>query len=334
MSALAVGEVVGQLLEAGAKGADVVLLAATPGHRGALEDVMATCRRLLAPAVLAGVVADEAMAAGTASGTGPAVAAWAARCGPVTGRWLQAPARSTGTAAAPATTLVALAGAGGEWPARPWEDAPLFPAAGVAGTAAVALGGEVAGTGGWALELAAAATVRVVRALRPLGPVLPADSDGRLLLRLGGVPAFEQLLCLARDGVAAGDLAEVGAGLHVEAPAGGGAPVAVLGQHRATGGLALAAPIAPGVTARLLVRDRRAVRRGVAAALAGAAGAVVLGAPGIGAALEAGAAGRGGPITACVLPAATLYVGAPATLSGGNPAPGRDAVVVAFSPGR
>lgn len=309
MSALAVGEVIGQLLEAGALGADAAVLAATPGHRGALEDLGAACLRLLAPGLLAAVVTDEVGAGGTWSGSRPAVAVWAARSGAlrgITGRPLD-------SGEAPSGTLVAVSGPSGA--------SHGAAAAGMAGLAATSFQGR--SVPGWSMD--APARVRAVAAWRPLGRDLPLDrAEGRLLLRLGGRPAYEQLVEAARDAVAAADLPDVGSGLHVLPVDDAGRPlapaVAVTGHQPATGALALREPIGPAGAVRLLVRDRRALRRAVLDGLPGSC--VVIGGPGIGRALfGAGPAAPG-------LPATALYLGAPVTIAGA--AMGGDAVIVGF----
>ena len=58
----AVGECAGELLESGGPNPDLLLLAVTPPHAGALEDVLHATRALLAPRVQLGVTSDRLLA--------------------------------------------------------------------------------------------------------------------------------------------------------------------------------------------------------------------------------------------------------------------------------
>jgi hypothetical protein len=322
VTALAAGEVIGQLLDAGARHADLVVVGVTPAHGGALEDVAATVARLVEPTVLVATVATDllAVAAGApvASGSGrreaagpapgspgpAAVAALAAAVGPVGGRVLPAGADECVPSAPfePAATLVfgATTAAGPTLRRACAPDGSPAPVVlGGCGPGPVALGRRVAGTGAAvAADLMTAPAVGSAVGLRPLGAPLPVDDvDGRVLLRLGGAPAFDRLVDQARDGVAASELPELGAGLHLErlGPDGraDGAPIPVLGRQAGGSGLALARPVAAGELVRLLVRDAAALRRAGRSALQALGGGPATGAPGPPAVLVIGPPGLG-----------------------------------------
>ena len=75
--AFAVGEVIGQIYEQLGPHPDVVVLFVTAAHTGALDDIMATIRATLAPAVLIGTTASGVIATGQAMEHSPAISVWA-----------------------------------------------------------------------------------------------------------------------------------------------------------------------------------------------------------------------------------------------------------------
>jgi small ligand-binding sensory domain FIST len=82
--AVAVGEVVGQVLERLDGPPDLALLFVTPPHAGALQDAAYTVRKALRPGTLLGCAAVSVVGGGREVEFEPAVALWAGRTGPVT----------------------------------------------------------------------------------------------------------------------------------------------------------------------------------------------------------------------------------------------------------
>lgn len=314
----------------------------------------ATVTRLVEPTVLvatvaAGLLAVEAGAPVASGGSGRAVA------GPAPGSPGPAAVAALAAAVGPVSGRVLPAGADERVPPPPFEPAATLllgatPAAGPTlrracapggspapvvlggcGPGPVALGRRVAGPGAAvAADLMTAPALGTAVGLRPLGaPLLVDDADGRVLLRLGGAPAFDRLVDQARDGVAASELAELGAGLHLErlGPDGRpeGAPIPVVGRQGGGGGLALARPVAAGELVRLLVRDTAALRRAGRNALQALAGGPVAGAPGPAAALVIGPPGLGqalGGGRGPALPPTALVLELPVQTAAGGDAAG------------
>jgi small ligand-binding sensory domain FIST len=83
ITAYAVGEVAGQVLETLGSHPDLALLFMTPPHGGALEDAAATVRATLGPSVLIGCVSESIVGPGREVEGDAAVSLWAGRFGPV-----------------------------------------------------------------------------------------------------------------------------------------------------------------------------------------------------------------------------------------------------------
>src|SRR5579871_479136 len=83
--AYATGEACGQVLEQVGRHPDLVVVFTTMAFGGALEDVAATVREVLAPSVLIGAATDTVIGTGREVEEGPAISLWAARFGPVAG---------------------------------------------------------------------------------------------------------------------------------------------------------------------------------------------------------------------------------------------------------
>src|SRR5438874_220066 len=81
ITAYAVGEVTGQVLERLGPEPDLALLFVTTGHAGALEDAAAAVRTLLAPRVLLGCAAAAVVGNGQEVEFTPGVSLWAGRIG-------------------------------------------------------------------------------------------------------------------------------------------------------------------------------------------------------------------------------------------------------------
>jgi small ligand-binding sensory domain FIST len=85
VTAYAVGEAAGQVLEALGPYPDLVVLFLTPPHGGALEDAAAAVRDVLQPSVLIGCVSESIVGTAREVEAEAAVSLWAGRFGPVAG---------------------------------------------------------------------------------------------------------------------------------------------------------------------------------------------------------------------------------------------------------
>src|ERR1700736_3300806 len=83
VTAHAVGEVAGQVLEQLGPHPDLMLLFVTRPHAGALEDAAAAVRQILSPTVLLGCAAESVVGPGLEIEEDPAVSLWAGILGPV-----------------------------------------------------------------------------------------------------------------------------------------------------------------------------------------------------------------------------------------------------------
>jgi small ligand-binding sensory domain FIST len=199
--AIAVGEVVGQVLDQIGPAPDLVVLFASAAHVGALEDVARAVADLLSPGVFVGTTA--AMVAGGAIEVedAPALSLWAARGLRATGHRLDhrqaLPALDDGSDA-----LLVLADP------YSYDPQPLLDAAGgvpvVGGMASSARGpggnriildGRIHADGGVVVQLAGVGVVTVVsQGCKPVGqPMTVTRVSGNLLEELAGRPALERV---------------------------------------------------------------------------------------------------------------------------------------------
>jgi len=299
VSALASGEVIGAAIEAVGRHPDLAVLAATPGHTGALEDIADAVVRLLAPSLLLGAVARSVGVGAPGGARSCALALWAGTPGP-----LRAVTLPPGSELPPGPGRVLLLATG------PPEDAPRPGGPVVGGVTGdlLATGREVVAEGAVGARLlseAGCSTVSV-SGLRPFGPALRVSATtGRCVRCLDGRRALEVLLEAARDSLAPPELGSLGEGLHLVAvapgkPAAAGGPatagpaVAVLGRDRGGAGLVLGRDIAEGT----LVRFARPDARRLAADLRAAAGRrSVVGAVAFGPRAQLGSSGTRPPGT-------------------------------------
>jgi small ligand-binding sensory domain FIST len=325
VSSHATGEVVGRLFEANGPRPDLVVLLATPGHRGALEDIVATARRLLEPGLLLAAVTTGLGVGDDHIGAGPGLAAWSGTCAPVAPASVDAPFEVTGA------LVLGTAGLPQEAAGRLYPGAPL-----VAGTVAgpVVLDGTAVGPAAWAPAQGRAGgplgvvfgpgsgfSATVAHGLRGVGPGLEVTrADGGMVYELDGQPALRRLVDVARDGMPATELARLGEGLHLRpAPGGagpGGDPLPVLGADRDNGAIAVRGPVATGEVVQFALADRSALWAALGRSLGGLSEAAVVltpavGSPSLGAAVPGPESGpdRGSEGLAALgtpLPAATL----------------------------
>lgn len=223
VTAHAVGEVTGQVLERLGERPDLVLVFVTPPHAGALEDAVCAVDAVLHPLVLLGCAAESVAGPHREVEQTAAVTLLAARTGPLVPITLDA-------VADPVDGSVALAG----WPAElafdpqaavivadpysfpveealAWIDArcPGLPVVGGMASAgrgpggnrlalgtAVRTGGAVGALLGPGLGVEAV----VSQGCRPFGhPLVVTKADGNVIFELAGRPALERLVGQAHD---------------------------------------------------------------------------------------------------------------------------------------
>ena len=237
VTAHAVGEVAGQVLEVLGSGPDLALLFVTPPHAGALEDAAATVRSVLQPSTLLGCAAVSVVGRGREVEEEPAVSLWAGRFGPVAPMRLEAVRGPEG---------VALTG----WPPDPpfppqavllLADPFSFPAEAlyadlarrrpglpvVGGNASAARGpggnrltldGRVFSSGAVGAFLGPGVEIETVvsQGCRPVGqPYVVTSAEGNVIYELGGERALERLLRMAETGMSEEDVRLVNRGLHL-----------------------------------------------------------------------------------------------------------------------
>jgi small ligand-binding sensory domain FIST len=283
VASIATGEVVGQVHEAlGGTAPDLVVLFATAAHTGALEDVVATVRSVLAPGTLLGATAVSVLAGEREVEEAPALALWAGRTGPVR------PVRLGGAGEPDLDRLAALAPAPGD--ALVLVGDPFtFPADAVLAHLAAAhpgvavvggLASAARGPGGNRLLLDATASTDgavgvllraeqvgpavVSQGCRPVGePMVVTRAERSIVHELAGRPALERLRDLAA-GLDEEDRRLLAGGVHLgvvvdeqQERFGRGDFLVrnVLGGDRSVGAIAVGAEIPVGAIVQFHVRD-------------------------------------------------------------------------------
>ncbi|MDQ2754416.1 MAG: hypothetical protein M3R71_02580 [Actinomycetota bacterium] len=255
VTAHATGEVLGHVLEHLGRHPDLVMLSASSGHAGALEDVAGTIEHVLSPTVLVGA---------TSGGPAPSLSLWAAVVGAV------APLRigdgQVGLPPWPLNAIVVLATRHVDvdgWLVEIERSHPGVPTYGTVlggpSTPVLLLGDRRFSDGGVAVAFGpgAASSGRVVPVGRPVGaPLEVTRADGRLIYELDGVPALERLTRVARDEMPAADVHLLNESLHLGSSVADPFPLrGVLGADRVTGALALEDGEPVGTSGQFFVRE-------------------------------------------------------------------------------
>lgn len=225
VSAVAVGEIAGQILETIGGQPDLVVVLVTAGHAGALEDIGSAIETLLAPRVLLGASASGVIAGPIEVESGPGVALLAASGGAV--RPLRIPPQQVCQPPARAILLGARRGIPDAWTStshRQDNDRDKGEATVVAGgvvSGPLLLDGTIYDDGVVGVTFDKDFSPGGFRALSadgcvPFGPPLrvTAAEDNRLV-ELDGRPALSQLRRVASDFVASEDLKLVETQLHI-----------------------------------------------------------------------------------------------------------------------
>jgi small ligand-binding sensory domain FIST len=290
VTAHAVGEVAGQVLEEIGPHPDLALLFVTRPHAGALEDAAAAVRQVLSPTVLLGCAAESVVGPGLEVENAPAVSLWAAILGPVVPVRLAAePAQG------PQEEAPHLSG----WPdtvpfepqgliligdpytfavdtlfAEVAERLPGLPVLGGMASAALGPGGNrlaidgriyTTGAVGALIGPGTRMSTVVSQGCRPIGrPLVVTRSERNVVYELAGQPALERLLEMARAGMSERDIALINQGLHLglvidehKADFGRGDFLVrnVMGADRSNGAIAVGDVVDVGTTVQFHVRD-------------------------------------------------------------------------------
>lgn len=301
ITATAVGEVAGQVLEALGDGPELATLFVTPQHAGALEDAAAAVRTVLAPQVLLGCAAVSILGDGREVENGPGVVLWASK---------------TGTAAVAPIRLGVLRADDGlaltGWPDQlPFAPSVLlligdpfsFPADGflrhldaahpgiavIGGNASAAggpggnrlvLDGDVvtAGAVGALLGPGVAIDTVVSQGCRPIGqPYAVTRAEQNVVFELGGEPAYARLTDIAnalpdeekvllQSGVHLGVVVEEH---KLDYERGDFLVRNIMGADRASGAIQVGDVVDVGTTAQYQVRDADTADEDLRALLAG-----------------------------------------------------------------
>ncbi len=306
LTAHAVGEVTGAVLEQIGDRPDFATVFVTPPHAGALEDVMGTVDEVLHPLVSLGCAAESVLGPHREVEQGAAVTLFAGHVGPLVALALDAVPSETGDGLTlrgwPAEIpfspeALVLVGDPYSFPAESfldWIDANHCGLRVVGGMASagrgpggnrLALGTRVTTSGAVGAFLGPGAEVAtlVSQGCRPFGnPLVVTRAERNLLFELAGRPALERLVAQARDSLSEEEvvLLESG-GLHLgrvidehKEHFGRGDFLVrnVLGADRSTGAIAVGDPMAVGTTVQFHLPRRLHGRRGPARVGQGAPG--------------------------------------------------------------
>jgi small ligand-binding sensory domain FIST len=286
VTAHAVGEVTGSVLERLGRHPDLATIFVTRPHAGALEDAAAAVRRILAPSVLIGCAAESVVGNGLEIEEGPGVTLWAGMVGPVapirlwtdldgdvphTGGW---PAEVPFEAQALLLLVDPFTFAVDDLIGRLAADKPGMPVLGGMASAArgaggnrLALDGALHSTGAVGALIGPGVHLSTVvsQGCRPVGrPLVVTRSERNFVYELAGRPALERLLEMAKDSMSERDIELVNQGLHLglvidehRADFGRGDFLVrnVLGADQANGAIAVGDEVEVGTTVQFHVRD-------------------------------------------------------------------------------
>lgn len=306
----AVGETVGQVLEALGDAPDLVVLFASAAHTGTVEDMASTVQALLRPGVLLGTTAVAVLEGRREVEEAPAFALWAARL-PAPGEAVRleaVPSADGGLdvagmpADAPQGSTLLLLPDPFSFPTDAIVDQlaevrpDLLVVGGMASAARgpggnrLVLDGQVHQDGAVGVLLPPSVRVRTVvsQGCRPIGaPMIATKAERNVVYELAGRPALDRVLEVI-DGLDPDDRRLAQQGLHVgqviderKAEFGRGDFLVrnVLGADRSNGAVAVGGDVEVGSTLQLQVRDALSADEDLRALLAEAgpapAGALV-----------------------------------------------------------
>ncbi|MDP9071023.1 MAG: FIST C-terminal domain-containing protein [Actinomycetota bacterium] len=286
VTAHAVGEVTGQVLERLGEGVDLAMVFVTPAHAGALEDATAAVRSLLRPRTVLGCAAVSVVGTAREVEEEAGVSLWAGRFGPVVPVRLEARQTPDGVSvtgwpedvAFDPGALLLLADPF-SFPAEAFyaelaRRHPGLPVIGGNASAArgpggnrLALDGEIFTSGAVGALLGPGVEVETVvsQGCRPVGqPYVVTRAERNIVYELGGEPALERLLRMARGGMPEEDVRLINQGLHLgqvidehkaEFDRGDFLVRNVLGADQENGAIAVNDLVTVGTTVQFHVRD-------------------------------------------------------------------------------
>ena len=285
VTATAIGETAGQLLETLGPHPGIVTLFVTPHHTGALEDAARAVRAILEPGCLVGCAAEGVIADGREIESTPGVVLWAGTVPAVPVRLTTRPSRDGETevlgwpdglcfvpsllvlvtdpfsfAAADALGFVAT-----RYPRLPVVGGNASAGRGPGGNR-LAVQDEVVVSGAVGALIGPAARVApiVSQGCRPIGhPFVVTKAEGNVVFELGGKPAYERLLRIAGyERSERGELLSPGIHLGVvvdeyleEYRRGDFLVHRVVSADTANGSITVSAAVEVGTTAQYHVRD-------------------------------------------------------------------------------
>jgi small ligand-binding sensory domain FIST len=275
VTATAVGEAAGQVLERLGPNPDLVALFVTPHHAGALEDAAAAVRAVLGPTVLFGCAAVSVLGVRHEAEDEPGVSLWAGRFGPVRGFRTALP---DDVPFAPQAVLL-LADpfsfavedfyeqVESRWPGVPVVGGNASAARGPGGNRLV-LDDAVVTDGAVGAVIGPGARVDVVvsQGCRPIGrPWVVTKAERNVVYELAGKPAMERLVEMATGGnLPEEDMHLINQGLHLGMVVDEHKDVFergdflvrnVLGADRTVGAIAVGDEVMVGSTVQFHVRD-------------------------------------------------------------------------------
>lgn len=303
ITAQAVGEAAGQILEKAGRGADLALVFVTPPHAGALEDTASAVASILDPAVVLGCAAEAVLGTSREVEGSPAVSIWVGHTGAVVPIELGATGPTPPSAGPPAGWPPGVPEQAGAlllfadpfsfatdeflaWVASAHPDLSVVGghASGAMGPGGnrLVVGGSVRTDGAVGAFLPAAAGVRtaVSQGCRPIGrPLVATKAEGSIVFELAGRPAMQRLLELVEQGLPEADIRAVNQGglqlgrvideHKVEFGRGDFLVRNVVGADRSNGAIALTDPVDVGTTVQFHLRDASAADEDLRSLLAG-----------------------------------------------------------------
>lgn len=299
VTAHAIGEVAGEVLEKLGEGADLAVLFLTPPHAGALEDSAAAVRAILHPKTLLGCAAVAVAGPNREVEGGPGVSLWAGRFGdvvPVLLDVVQGPdgATVTGWPASLPFEPAALMLLGDpftfpvdplfelveqRYPGLPVVGGMASPARGPGGNR-LALDDLIVTTGAVGVFLGPGAKISTVvsQGCRPIGtPLVVTRSERSIVHELAGEPPLERLVEQAAS-LPERDIRLINRGLHiglvidehkVDFERGDFLIRGVMGADQQTGAIQVGDEIDVGTTVQFQVRDAESADEDLRLLLAG-----------------------------------------------------------------